>query len=423
MVSKKKACIPWKSYRLVPPLVTVARKTGNVEHALSGLDHHAKLGTVQAVVVALVEVVVVAAHGSISLEVVVAVETRLAASDERDSGGAASSIAADREFPRDNIAISEDESDQRDDVGEIPGHVEDVLRSVDDLLERGDTITSNEPVVGEHVHAGAADIIVSIRPTSSSSQGDVLRATNIVRSRSDELVCLITRHRDLVTTLALTRETILCVVVGELRVPWSSGHMVGVVRTVLRVGSRVGVLLRSLRVRFEHCQVEQRTVTAEVDEDLAIANVEESVFALEIEEAAFTTKIKQCRECSCGASQSRKSEELHGCRVCNTDRSKECEEGMRSDRRHVGKQRGGLSAMYTPADCSIANLPTAIYRVKQLASRHKRGSGWSAGRLPPIGVPIATGGLEHSLHRLTDTRFQLVPALRLAGYAGYACRP
>ena len=87
----------------------------------------------------------------------------------------------------------------------------------------------------------------------------------------------------------------------------------------------------------------------------------------------------------------------------NTERSKECKEGMRSDRRHVGMQRGGLSAMYTPADCSIANLPTAIYRVKQSASRHKRGSGWSAGSLPPIGVVVATGGLEHSLHRLADT--------------------
>jgi hypothetical protein len=79
--------------------------------------------------------------------------------------------------------------------------------------------------------------------------------------------------------------------------------------------------------------------------------------------------------------------------------------------------------MYTPADCSIANLLTVMYRVKQSASRHKRGSGWSAGGLPPIGVSIATGGLEHSLHRLTDTRCQLVPALRLVGYAGYACRP
>jgi hypothetical protein len=57
------------------------------------------------------------------------------------------------------------------------------------------------------------------------------------------------------------------------------------------------------------------------------------------------------------------------------------------------------------ADCSIANLLTAIYRVKQSASRGKRGSGWSAGRLPPIGVAIATGGLEHSLHRLTNTRY------------------
>lgn len=233
---------------------------------------------------------------------------------------------------------------------------------------------------------------------------------------------LITGHGDLVTTLTLTRETILRVVVGEFRVPWSSGNMVGVVRTVLGVGGRVRVLLRSLRVRFEHGKVEQRTVTTEVDES-CVTNVEEPVFALEIKEAAFTTEIKQCRECSCGASQSRKSEELHGCRVFNTERSKECEEGMRSDRRHVGKQRGGLSAMYTRADCSIANLPTAIYRVKQSASRHQRGSGWSAGSLPPIGVAVATGGLEHSLHRLADTRYQLVPASRLADYFGYACRP
>jgi hypothetical protein len=122
------------SYRLVPPLVTVAGKTGDVEHALSGLNHHAELGAIEAVVVPLVKVVVVAAHGSISLEVVVAVEARLAASNERNSGCAASSIAADGELPRDNIAVSKDESDQGDDVGQIPGHVEDVLRSVDDLF-------------------------------------------------------------------------------------------------------------------------------------------------------------------------------------------------------------------------------------------------------------------------------------------------
>ena len=161
MASTEKVCIPKISYRLVPPLVTVAGETRDVEHALSGLDHHAELGTVQAVVVALVEVVVVAAHGSISLEVVVAVEARLAASDERDSGGTASSIAADRELPRDNITISENESYQGDNVSQIPGHVEHILRSVDDFFKRGDTITSNEAVVGEHVHAGAADFNVS----------------------------------------------------------------------------------------------------------------------------------------------------------------------------------------------------------------------------------------------------------------------
>jgi len=150
-----------KSYRLVPPLVTVAGKTGDVEHALSGLNHHAELSTVEAVVVALIKVVVVATHGSIGLEVVVAVETRLAASDERNSGCAASSIAADGEFPRDNIAVSEDESDERDDVREIPSHVEDILGSVNDLLQRSDAITGDEAVVGEHIHARAANIDIS----------------------------------------------------------------------------------------------------------------------------------------------------------------------------------------------------------------------------------------------------------------------
>lgn len=157
MVSTEKMCMLWKSHRLVPPLVTVAGKTGDVEHALGSLNHHAEFGTVQAVVVALVEVVVVAAHGSIGLEVVVTVEARLATSDEGDGGCAAGSIATDGELPRDHVAVSEDESDQSDDVGEIPGHVEDVLRSVDDLLKRGDTVTSNEAVVGEHVHAGTTD--------------------------------------------------------------------------------------------------------------------------------------------------------------------------------------------------------------------------------------------------------------------------
>jgi hypothetical protein len=85
-------------------------------------------------------------------------------------------------------------------------------------------------------------------------------------------------------------------------------------------------------------------------------------------------------------------------------------------------QRGGLSNMYICADCSIANLPTAIYRVKQSTSRDKRESGWSAGSLPPIGVAVATGGLEHSLHRLTNTRYQLVPAPGLADCSGYDCR-
>ena len=162
MVSKEKLRISEETYGLVPPLVTVAGKTGDVEHALSGLDHHAELGTVQAVVVALVEVVVVATHGSIGLEVVVAVETRLAASDERNSGCAASSIAADGEFPRDNIAVSEDESDERDDVREIPSHIEDVLGGVNDLLQRSDAITGNEAVVGKHVHAGATATSISM---------------------------------------------------------------------------------------------------------------------------------------------------------------------------------------------------------------------------------------------------------------------
>lgn len=161
MSATKKVYKSWSSYRLVPPLVAVARKTGDVEHALSGFDHHAELGAVKAEVVTLVEVVVVAAHRSIGLEVVVTVETRLAAGDERDGGRAAGGITTDGKLPRDHIAISEDESDQRDNVGQVPGHVEDVLRSVDHFLKRGDAITSNEAVVGEHVHTGAAGTNVS----------------------------------------------------------------------------------------------------------------------------------------------------------------------------------------------------------------------------------------------------------------------
>ena len=91
--------------------------------------------------------------------------------------------------------------------------------------------------------------------------------------------------RDDIAALARARKTVLCIAVRELGVPWSSRHMVGVVRAVLGVGSSVCVLLLGLHVQVDHGEVEQLVLAIE---------------------------IKQCRECDGGANKGcRKNGELN----------------------------------------------------------------------------------------------------------------
>lgn len=59
-------------------------------------------------------------------------------------------------------------------------------------------------------------------------RGDLPRASNVVRTRCNKLVCRVTRRRHLVTTLLVTFLTILRIVVWVLRVEGSGRLVVGV---------------------------------------------------------------------------------------------------------------------------------------------------------------------------------------------------
>ena len=102
-----------------------------------------------------------ARHGCVDFEVAVAVQAWLAAGDERDGGRARGGIAADGEPLADGVSISEHGGDEGDDDGEVVVHVPDVLLGVDHFDKVCDAVTSNEAVVGEQVHAGAADSYIS----------------------------------------------------------------------------------------------------------------------------------------------------------------------------------------------------------------------------------------------------------------------
>ena len=68
--------------RLEPSLLTVFSQAFQVVVAASGLGHHAEEGAVESEVVALASEVIVTSQRCVCLELVVAVETRLRASED-----------------------------------------------------------------------------------------------------------------------------------------------------------------------------------------------------------------------------------------------------------------------------------------------------------------------------------------------------
>lgn len=136
---------------LLVALVAVQSKVGKVVVAASGLGHHAEEGAVELEVVTTVGKVIVTGERGVSLELVVAIKTWLAASQDWVGRSAAGGVASDRKLLGDEIAVGQGQTEKGEEVGKIVANVVDVLLSVDELVVSDNTIVCQKVVVGSDV--------------------------------------------------------------------------------------------------------------------------------------------------------------------------------------------------------------------------------------------------------------------------------
>jgi hypothetical protein len=144
------------STRLVVTLQAVLGQVLPVVVAAGGLSHHVEQSPVEAEVVTTVGEEVVAGERSVSLELVVAVEARLTASQQRADRGASGRITTNAELLGHEIAVGHGQTEESKQVGKVVSNVVDVLLGINEFCVRGDTVTSKEAVVCCDIEARAA---------------------------------------------------------------------------------------------------------------------------------------------------------------------------------------------------------------------------------------------------------------------------
>jgi hypothetical protein len=132
---------------LVVALQAVLGQVLAVVDPAGGVCHHVEQGLVEAEVVTAVGEEVVAGERRVGLELVVAVEAGLAASQRRAEGGASGRITTNAELLGYEIAVGQGETEKGKQSGKIVSDVVDVLLRVNELAEGSDTIASQEAVV------------------------------------------------------------------------------------------------------------------------------------------------------------------------------------------------------------------------------------------------------------------------------------
>lgn len=112
------------------------------------VDHVGVEGVVELVVVSASSEVVVAGKGSVTLELVVAVETKLWSKARSSSPGGG--IAAEGELGGDRVTVKADTEDGKQDC-EVVAYTVDVLLGVGEFSEGDNAVTREKPVVGSRV--------------------------------------------------------------------------------------------------------------------------------------------------------------------------------------------------------------------------------------------------------------------------------
>jgi hypothetical protein len=140
---------------LVVALQAVFGKILAVEVALAGVLHHAEESAVEGVVVSVGKEVVVSGERRVGFKLVVAIETRFRACEDRAEGGSGCGITSDGKLLGHKIAVGKGETKSGEKCGQIVSNIVKVLLGIHKLVECGDTIVRKEVVIGLHELVGS----------------------------------------------------------------------------------------------------------------------------------------------------------------------------------------------------------------------------------------------------------------------------
>jgi hypothetical protein len=162
--------------------------------------------------------VIVASERRVCLELVVAVEARLAACQTRVERCSGRCITPNAELFGDDVSVGQGESKQGKQVREIIANIVDVLLRIHQLIVGSDTIMGEEIVVCGRVQTRASCSEVREMYYQHLRVSGDLRSTDVVLSRRHILVRIISSCRHLVASLSLSGSAILRSVVRVLGV-------------------------------------------------------------------------------------------------------------------------------------------------------------------------------------------------------------
>jgi hypothetical protein len=115
--------------------------------------------------------------------------------------------------------------------------VVNVLLSVHKFVEVGNPVVGQKIVVSRNVQPRASTLRVSYESGRCGCEAIYLRSTDVIWTRRNILVRVISGRRNLITSLTHARLTVLSAVIGILGVVRCSGLMIRVERTSRRTAS------------------------------------------------------------------------------------------------------------------------------------------------------------------------------------------
>jgi hypothetical protein len=172
--------------------------------------------------------IIVASERRVCLELVVAVEARLAACQtgvERCSGRC---ITPNAELFGDDVSIGQGKSKQGEQICEIVADIVEVLLRIHQLVVGSDTVMGEEVVVCGRVQTRASCGEVREMYCQCLRVFEDLRSADVILSRRHILVRIISKRRHLVASLALSGNAILRSVVRILGIVWCGRFVISI---------------------------------------------------------------------------------------------------------------------------------------------------------------------------------------------------